>query len=106
MAKAKKISSGNWRCLAYIGKDENGKRQYKSFTAPTKKEAKLMALTYKGESKENKSIITVGDVLDQYIDLKSNILSVSTIAGYKRIRRTCFPELFALNIDDITYAIL
>ena len=43
MASAKKLKSGNWRCLAYIGKDKEGKRLYKSFTAPTKKEAELLA---------------------------------------------------------------
>ena len=52
MAKAKKLKSGNWRCLAYVGKDKNGKRKYKSFTAPTKKEAELMALTYEQETAE------------------------------------------------------
>ena len=38
MATAKKLPSGAYRCLIYIG-DENGKRKYKSFTAKTKKEA-------------------------------------------------------------------
>jgi hypothetical protein len=39
MAKAKKLSSGNWRTLIYDHTDENGKRHYKSFTANTKKES-------------------------------------------------------------------
>ena len=46
MATAKKLPSGKWRCLAYIGKDENGKRQYKSFTADSKKEAEFLAASY------------------------------------------------------------
>ena len=40
MATAKKLDSGSWRCLAFIGM-ENGKRKYKSFTAPTKKNIDL-----------------------------------------------------------------
>ena len=38
MATAKKLKSGSWRCLVYDCM-EDGKRKYKSFTAPTKKEA-------------------------------------------------------------------
>jgi hypothetical protein len=32
MATAKKLPSGNWRVRVCIGKDENGKYKYKSFT--------------------------------------------------------------------------
>ena len=42
MATAKKLQSGNYRCRVYLGK-ENGKDVYKSFTAPTKKEAEFNA---------------------------------------------------------------
>ena len=38
MATARKLPSGNYRCRVYLGK-VNGKDAYKSFTAPTKKEA-------------------------------------------------------------------
>ena len=38
MAKAKKLPSGTWRCIASFT-DEDGKYKQKSFTAPTKKEA-------------------------------------------------------------------
>ena len=46
MAKAKKLKSGNWRVLVYEYTDEQKKRHYKSFTAPTKKEAEYMAADY------------------------------------------------------------
>ena len=39
MATAKKLPSGKYRCLVYTGKGTDGKREYKSFTADTKKEA-------------------------------------------------------------------
>ena len=35
MAKAKKLPSGNWRAQVFAGM-ENGKKKYKSFTAPTR----------------------------------------------------------------------
>ena len=46
MAKAKKLKSGNWRCLVYDYTDENGKRHYESFTAETKKEAEYLAAEF------------------------------------------------------------
>ena len=46
MAKAKKLPSGNWRVNQYIGKNKDGKRQYKSFTASSKKEAEYLAAEY------------------------------------------------------------
>ena len=45
MATAKKLPSGKYRCLIYIGM-ENEKRKYKSFTANTKKEAEFLATQY------------------------------------------------------------
>lgn len=54
MARAKKLKSGSWRCLAYSHteqvwdpkkKDWKEKRFYESFTAPTRKEAGLLAAT-------------------------------------------------------------
>lgn len=106
-ANAKKLKSGNWRCLAYIGKDRDGKRIYKSFTAPTKKEAELMALTFTGEEKEkNDNNITLGEIVDRYIDSKSNILSASTIREYRRIRENSYSSLFCMKACDITSSVL
>lgn len=54
MAKAKKLKSGNYRVLVPDYKDENGKWHYKSFTAPTKKEAEYTAaeFTHNRENRE------------------------------------------------------
>ena len=46
MATAKKLPSGNWRVQVFVGVDENKKRIYKSFTAPTKKQAEYAALPW------------------------------------------------------------
>lgn len=46
-AKAKKLPSGSYRTQLFIGLDENGKRKYKSFTAPTAEESEAMAAEYK-----------------------------------------------------------
>lgn len=44
MATAKQLPSGSWRCQVYAGTAPDGKRQYRSFTAYTKKEAEYAAL--------------------------------------------------------------
>ena len=41
--KPEKLKSGNWRCKVYLGMDENGKKLFKSVTAPTRKEAIALA---------------------------------------------------------------
>lgn len=89
MATAKKLPSGNYRVNAFIGMDENGKRKYKSFTAPTKKEAEYMASVYQLERKEEAGgeNITLNEAFDRYITSKSNVLSPSTVRDYRRIQR-------------------
>ena len=92
MANAKKLPSGNWRVNAYICTDDNGKKIYKSFTAPTKKEAEYMASVYKMEENERKTKeksddISVDEAFSRYIESKSNVLSPSTVRDYTRIRK-------------------
>lgn len=105
MAKAKKLPSGKWRVLVYAGKNKNGKRTYKSFTAPTQRKAEKAAL----EWQENYQLInfdltnlTVRLAIDRYIEQKSNVLSPSTIAGYRRIQRNCLQELMDIRLNRLT----
>lgn len=102
MATAKKLPSGNWRVNLYVGTNDAGKRQYKSFTAATKKEAEFQAAAYNLKRKEKPKDITVGDAIDGYIAAKENVLSPSTIIGYKNIRKTKFQELMDVPLDKIT----
>ncbi len=87
MAKAKKLPSGNWRVDLYVGTDDNGKRIYKSFTAGTKKEAEFLAAEYNLKRKEKPKDVTVGDAINGYIASKENVLSPTTIGGYRELRR-------------------
>lgn len=81
---ARKLPSGSWRARLFLGTDADGKKHYKSFTAPTKREAERLALNYVEEhAKPDK--ITFGDALTQYIESKSNILSPSTLRGYRQM---------------------
>lgn len=109
MATAKKLPSGNFRCRVYLGKVD-GKDVYKSFTAPLKNDAELMASTYlkeHGISKRNlpKNQSTFDEGLSKYISLKESVLSPSTIKEYKGLQRNFqkkFPEFCKMKICDIT----
>lgn len=85
MATAKKLPSGSYRVRVYSFTDKDGKKHYKSFTAPTKKEAEKLALYYDLENK--KSSATFHTKLEHYIQSKEAILSPATIRGYKNIQK-------------------
>lgn len=98
MANAKKLPSGNYRCRIYVGK-ENGKNIYKSFTAPTKKEAEYLASQYLIEmeqKKQKKSENLFCNELAHYISAKEAALSPSTIRGYKNIEKNAKKRLFQI----------
>lgn len=102
MATAKKLPSGNYRCRIYVGK-ENGKNIYKSFTAPTKKEAEFLASQYLVENKvEENNGLTFEKALDSYIKSRKSVLAPSTIREYKRSQKKDFEPLNNKNINDIT----
>lgn len=103
MAKAKKLKSGNWRVLVYEYTDEQKKRHYKSFTAPTKKEAEYMAADYALNRKEETyEDLTLKEAYQRYISSKSAVLSPSTIAGYERSKRNHFQELMHYKLSKLT----
>ena len=103
MAKAKKLKSGNWRVLVYEYTDEQKKRHYKSFTAPTKKEAEYMAADYAlNRNEETYEDLTLKEAYERYIASKSAVLSPSTIAGYERSKRNHFQKLMYMKLSKIT----
>lgn len=95
MAKAKKLPSGNWK----IQPQANGKRM--SFTALTKKEAELMAAEWINGLTKVKDERTVGDCIDDYIASKEHILSPTTIAGYRQIKKNDLMPLCDTAVGDI-----
>lgn len=102
MAKAKKLPSGSWRVLVYAGK-ENGKKKYKSFTAPTKKEAEFQAAQYAMERKERENgAMTVKEAYERYISSKENVLSPATVREYRRCAKKDLQSLMKYHLDDLT----
>ena len=100
MAKAKKLPSGNWRCL--VRKTIDGKQVAKSFTAPTKKEAEYLAAEWVASEEDKIDNLTFKAACTQYIEAKENVLSPSTIRSYERIARLNLQSLMLLKIDTIT----
>lgn len=115
MAKASKLPSGNWRVQLYCGKDENGKRIFESFTAPTRKEAERMAASFNGDRKRRAADraagrIQLAEAMDTYIDTcRATGRSPATIRGYCSIRRRFGPLLAmyvnAIRVQDVQQAV-
>lgn len=85
MATAKKTASGKWKVRVYDYIDENKKKHYKAFTADTKKEAERLALAYEHKAKNN--IKTFGEMMDDYLELNSNVLSPATLRSYNSMAK-------------------
>ena len=114
--QAKKLPSGSWRVRVYSHTEEillpdgtkKEKKIYKSFTcddvtAKGKRKCEAEAAAWAAQ-KENlkESDLTYGQALDEYIRLRSAVLSPSTIREYKRSRKVDFQSLMNLRIDSIT----
>ena len=56
MSTPKKLPSGNWICLVYIGKDKNGKNKYKSVTAESRKACITKAALITDKPKKDQKI--------------------------------------------------
>ncbi len=111
MARSKKLPSGQWRTLVYDRTDtitidgkETRHRKYESFTADTKKESEFLAAQFALNKKklDVQNCLTFSDALENYITLRSAVLSPATIREYKRKSKQHFTQLNNLKIDDIT----
>lgn len=107
MARKKKgeLPSGNVRIQVYDYTDVNGKRHYKSFTAPTRREAQLMAAEWKANPHPETSVrnLKVYDAIERYIETKKSVLSPSTVRGYEGLKRNYFSGWFGRELlDDLS----
>ena len=106
MAKAVKLPSGNWNVRALEYTDKDGKKHFKSFTAPTKKEAEYLAADYYANKKTSTAAttanITLSEAIRLYIDSMSNILSPSTICGYEQIYRLRLKSIMHVPLSKLT----
>lgn len=115
--EARKLPSGSWRCRVYSHTEEivqpdgsiKQKKIYKSFTCDDtsikgKRKCEKMAAEW-AENKETRSKnteITFGDALDEYIRLRSSVLSPGTIREYKRSRNRDLQGLMHIPVYKLT----
>lgn len=100
------LPSGNVRVQVYLYTDDKGKRHYKSFVAPSRKEAKEMATRWKLDMKDHPieqynepednedEDITVSQAIERYLNVKKGVLSPSTLRGYTGLQRQYFSGAF------------
>ena len=104
MAEAKKLPSGSWFIRVY---DKELKKQV-SFTSKLpgkagKAEAELMAREYVlGKKQKVINGKTVGECIDEYINLKENILSPTTITEYRRMRTALLNDICDIYVSELT----
>ena len=115
MAKATKLPSGKWICTAFIGRDKNGKKIRKSFTAKTKKEAEDMAKRCEVKEKKSSCLddadMTVFDAVDRYISKKTaeaerGKISPTTLTAYGSYRKNLIDGIGDYPVRKITDKVL
>ena len=114
MAKAKKLPSGNWRVQVFAGykfieaEDENGvefkKKSKGSFTHPDKAEAEYLAADFRRQRESTTPIsdYTVKQAMEKYIESRSNILSPTTLQGYKKIMENNLKDIMQTKVKKLT----
>ena len=103
MAHLRKLKSGRWNAVAYSHTDENGKKKYVSFTASTKAEASRKAAEFMANkaNEEEPQDIMIGQMLENYVKSKSNILSPSTYREYERCLKN-YKSLSHIKLGSLT----
>ena len=87
MAKATRLPSGTWRCQVYERTDENGKKIYKSFIHKKREVCEEMATKYQRKMQAIREGTAFELALDEYIKSRTDVLSPSTIRGYRVIEK-------------------
>lgn len=74
--------------------DETGKRRCKTFSAPTKTQARRLAEDWEADHlTDGKTSLTVSDALDRYLEAKAAVLSPSTLRSYEGMRKLHFSDI-------------
>lgn len=103
MATAKKLPSGNYRVRVY----DKQTNKYKSFTAPTKREAERLASDYLDTHEVVATTeLTVGQAVEEYIKSKEGVLSPATVRGYYIVYNNALNEISNVKIKNINSKII
>lgn len=93
------LPSGRWRCQVMV----SGKRIDVIEDDPAVAHAKALAVKA-GLLEEKKPVkeLTIGEAIDRYIESKDAVLSPSTVAGYKRIRKNVMQDLMPVRLSALS----
>lgn len=96
--KATQLPSGAWNVRVMV----DGKSV--SITKPTEKEAIAAAMQIKARKEDGRKHTpkTVSQAIDDYIADRQNVLSPSTVRGYRMIQRNRFKPYMTKRIGEIT----
>ena len=102
MASARKLPSGNWRVFQLAYKDPDGKKHFKSFTAPTKRQAEQMAAEWKyAHTEKDTQSITFGEAIDKHIATLSVTGSPTTVAKYQSLKRNHLESISRVMLPNV-----
>lgn len=83
--KIRRLPSGSYNVRIYLGKDESGRKKWKSITDPDKNRLKELARKYDPEEPDQKTAPMLCDAIRTYIDAKTAVLSPYSVRGYENI---------------------
>lgn len=94
-----RLPSGMWRCQIMV----DGQRISVVDEAPAVAQAKAVAMRAGLiDKKKTGPSMTVGQAIDRYIESKDAVLSPSTVAGYKRVRKNALQDIMPIKLSDLT----
>lgn len=100
--KITQLPSGAWHCQLRM-QDATGKAVSISITDYDRKVVEAKAASYKSGITDIKKApdITLRQAIDRYIEDKSNVLSPSTIRGYRTIQRNQFKSIMDKPVSSV-----
>lgn len=107
MAKINKTKKGLYTTIAYGGKGIDGNKLYQRFTAETKTEVEFEVAKYVMQCKEFIQLrvkpedMTFQQAADRYLESKENVLSPSTIRGYKAMLKKDYPLMLKSKLKSL-----
>lgn len=107
--KAIKLPSGNYRALAYLGRDAKGRQIRQSFTHPDPKIAVALAQECEAQYAGKVSRDSVKSAMTRFLDARASSLSPTTLSDYRsRCETLCvnWPRfvkkpIFSVSADDL-----
>jgi len=83
--KIRRLPSGSYNTLVYLGKDANGKQIRKSVTGPDRATVRKMVKELESKHQDPEQPLTLADALEKYLKAKKAVLSPYTVKGYQNI---------------------